>query len=525
MLMIEISTALISVTFNVTTPATVAAIQLHEGKSTPIEFQFSSPFINELSGHYRFIADRPDVANIIATNIDDVGGGGNDRYDFEINPKKIIHNNDNEHQYRGQFIVKGNFLGYCHIELQKRRKTSESIWDTIINSNSLRNNYQLIISIIRDKDLISKIFIYSVAIVVSISYINMGCALDLQAVSDVLRRPIAPAIGLFSQYFCMPLISFALATLLFEETYLKLGIFIFGCSPGGGASNMWTVLVNGNLNLSITMTFLSTMLSIGLMPFWLYTIGRSIFEGTSTSPPFRNIFTTLFTMVIFLGIGLLIKQFLPRVAAVSRRILAPFSGIMIIFIIVFGTYANFYMFKLMTWQMLVAAAINVWCGMFFGFILAYMFRKPLEDMLTIAIETGVQNTGVSIVVLGLSLGQPDADLASAVPVAASIMTPIPLTIAWLVMRKRRFMKKNASGNEIYVNGGVENHVNFGDGKNSEPNSLVSSSTISNHSSQFHQIYKLNLDDEIVEKNTTCSVLTNSNSSDSSQYSSKANLKI
>lgn len=208
MLMIEISTALISVTFNVTTPATatVAAIQLHEGKSTPIEFQLSSPFINELSGHYRFIADRPDVANIIATNIDDDVGGGNDRYDFEINPKKIIHNNDNEHQYRGQFIVKGNFLGYCHIELQKRRKTSESIWDTIINSNSLRNNYQLIISIIRDKDLISKIFIYSVAIVVSISYINMGCALDLQAVSDVLRRPIAPAIGLFSQYFCMPLV-------------------------------------------------------------------------------------------------------------------------------------------------------------------------------------------------------------------------------------------------------------------------------------------------------------------------------
>ena len=80
---------------------------------------------------------------------------------------------------------------------------------------------------------------------------------------------------------------------------------------------MWTVLVNGNLNLSITMTFLSTMLSIGLMPFWLYTLGRTIFEGTSTAPPFRNIFTTLFTMVIFLGIGLLIKQFMPKVAAVS----------------------------------------------------------------------------------------------------------------------------------------------------------------------------------------------------------------
>lgn len=105
--------------------------------------------------------------------------------------------------------------------------------------------------------------------------------------------------------------------MLFNETYLKLGIFIFGCSPGGGASNMWTILVKGNLDLSITMTFLSTLLSIGLMPFWLHTLGRTIYHDVKTSPPFRNIFTTLASMVIFLGIGLLIKRFLPRVAEVS----------------------------------------------------------------------------------------------------------------------------------------------------------------------------------------------------------------
>lgn len=105
----------------------------------------------------------------------------------------------------------------------------------------------------------------------------------------------------------------------------------------------------------------------------------------------------------------------------------------------------------MTWQMLVAAAINVWCGMFFGFTLAYLFRKSTADMLTIAIETGVQNTGVAIVVLGLSLQQPDADLASAVPVAASIMTPIPLTIAWLVIQLRNhFYDKRKLSNILRI---------------------------------------------------------------------------
>lgn len=114
---------------------------------------------------------------------------------------------------------------------------------------------------------------------------------------------------------------------------------------------------------------------------------------------------------------------------------------MIIFIVVFGTYANLYMFRVMTWEMFLATAINVWSGMFIGLALSRSFKKPLEDMIAIAIETGVQNTGVSIVVLILSLPQPDADLASAVPVAASLMTPIPLTIAYFVLKLRRFYTK------------------------------------------------------------------------------------
>jgi sodium-bile acid cotransporter, putative len=40
--------------------------------------------------------------------------------------------------------------------------------------------------------------------------------------------------------------------------FYRFGLFAFGCSPGGSASNIWTVLLGGNLNLSLTMTFIST---------------------------------------------------------------------------------------------------------------------------------------------------------------------------------------------------------------------------------------------------------------------------
>ena len=53
------------------------------------------------------------------------------------------------------------------------------------------------------------------------------------------------------------------------------------------------------------------------------------------------------------------------------------------------------------------------------------------QIIAIAVETGVQNTGIAIVLLLSSLPQPDADLASVVPVCGSIMLFIPLFVWWI----------------------------------------------------------------------------------------------
>ena len=78
----------------------------------------------------------------------------------------------------------------------------------------------------------------------------------------------------------MPLIAFGLgfifpaAELLGQKasTYapMRLGLFVTGCSPGGGASNIWTVMFGGNLDLSITMTAISTFAAFFMMPAWLF---------------------------------------------------------------------------------------------------------------------------------------------------------------------------------------------------------------------------------------------------------------
>ena len=41
-----------------------------------------------------------------------------------------------------------------------------------------------------------------------------------------------------------------------------LALFIYGCSPGGSSSNNWTIIFDGDIDLSAIMTFVSTMSSI-----------------------------------------------------------------------------------------------------------------------------------------------------------------------------------------------------------------------------------------------------------------------
>ena len=88
----------------------------------------------------------------------------------------------------------------------------------------------------------------------------------------------------------------------------------------------------------------------------------------------------------------------------------------------------------MNWRILLAAGFSVWIGFSCGYILSASIRLPMKDRIAISIETGIQNTGTAIVLLGFSLPDPDNDISAVVPVAASIMTPIPLTIVWIAMK-------------------------------------------------------------------------------------------
>lgn len=240
-----------------------------------------------------------------------------------------------------------------------------------------RSNESLNVTILRPQRLIDRLFTFSVIILVSILYINFGAALNLETIKEILRRPVGPIICFVCQFVLMPLTSFGLGFLLFPTAHeMALGLFFTGISPGGGASNMWTLLLGGNIHLSIAMTTISTIAAFGMMPLWIFTLGKLIFDRANLGVPYSKIFMMAFGLVIPLAIGLLIQRFLPRLARLLVRVLKPVSMILILFIIVFAIITNFYIFQLFSWQ--VSCTI-----LFFDMIRKNeMMKKNIYDFVT-----------------------------------------------------------------------------------------------------------------------------------------------
>lgn len=123
---------------------------------------------------------------------------------------------------------------------------------------------QLDVAVIRSMPKIQIIFTIFVAVLVSINNISMGCVISLPTITGVVRKPIAPLIGFACQFLIMPLASYFVGMYAFPDNpNWRLGLFVLGCCPGGTGSNFWTLLFDGDVDLSITMTFFSTIAAMG----------------------------------------------------------------------------------------------------------------------------------------------------------------------------------------------------------------------------------------------------------------------
>ncbi|XP_073827972.1 hepatic sodium/bile acid cotransporter-like [Musca autumnalis] len=376
-------------------------------------------------------------SKVIQIEIDNIDPTWGSNYEFHILPMdmevlRMSHNvisgkdlKAGQTSWKGNFTIEGLFLGYSPVYVQLRRPNEEP--ETALET--------LDVIVLRNVGKMDVAFKFLVGTFVMLLYVNFGAVLELDALKGILLKPIGPAIGFVGQFLIMPVLSFCIGYFLFRDMIeLRLGLFFTGSTPGGGASNIFTVVLSGNLNLSITMTAISNLAAFGMMPLWIFTLGALIFKDGNLIVPYQTIASMSFSLVLPLSIGIVLQKYAPNVAKKMSKILKPVALVFIVFIMGFSFTVNSYIYKLFSWKILIASSALSWIGYLIGWIMAIIFRQSAKDAITIAIETGIQNTGIAMFMLNFTLPQPQADMTSAVPVANSMMTPIPLLLLYVIKK-------------------------------------------------------------------------------------------
>ena len=107
--------------------------------------------------------------------------------------------------WSGSFNLTARFLGYTKVAVKlwsRMNGDGEQMKQLVAESESPQ-----LVSVTRKQRSVDKAFVYTVAILVSVAFINMGCTLDLGVVKSTLKKPVGPVIGFCCQYVFMPLVS------------------------------------------------------------------------------------------------------------------------------------------------------------------------------------------------------------------------------------------------------------------------------------------------------------------------------
>ena len=262
--------------------------------------------------------------------------------------------------------------------------------ETINGRNQSRSsNCTVVLLISQPQRWLDKVFKGSIPFIVIFISIQMGMLLDIDALKEIMRRPVQIVIGFVCQYGFMPLIAFGISKLFHYDPLYGLGLFVVGCCPGGSASNQWTVMFDGDLNLSAFMSFASTVASFFMMPLWLYTLGQYAYlRELKLRIPFVNLAQSLLTIIGPLGIGMLIIHFCPKLKPLVQRVVKPVLLMLIIYFTVFGAFVNWYLFLYIDLRTALTAPFLPWLGFLLGGFFAWVCGQDFKRVVTIGIETG-----------------------------------------------------------------------------------------------------------------------------------------
>ena len=246
-----------------------------------------------------------------------------------------------------------------------------------------------------------------------LAFVMYGVALGIKPHSfvEVFQKPKSVVVGVGCQLILLPLFTFLLALLMDSFGWISwsmaLGMILVASCPGGNISNFISSLSKANIELSVCLTAISTALAVLMTPFnfWLY--GNLFLKFAAVHGevphlviPLWDVFKTIFILLgVPLTLGILTSRYLPKLAEKMKK---PFQYASIVFflaMVVLSFMGNLDAFVKCIKYIFLIVLIHNLLALTIGFNTASIFKLPRRDRRTLTVETGIQNSGLGLVLL------------------------------------------------------------------------------------------------------------------------------
>lgn len=249
---------------------------------------------------------------------------------------------------------------------------------------------------------------------ITLAIIMFGVALGikLEHFTRLAKDPRSVLVGFLSQFVMLPAVTFVLVVLLRNiiTPTIAMGMLLVASCPGGNISNFMSSLAKANVALSVSLTAIATLGAIILTPLNFAVWGGlflKVYHSGSAEvllqplriDPFQMVKVVFILLGIPLIIGMLVNHKLPRLTEKIIKPMKVFSIVAFLGMVAVLFKSNYDFFLKFIKYIFLLVLIQNFLAFMTGFLFSTATRRNNFDRRTITIETGIQNSGLGLVLL------------------------------------------------------------------------------------------------------------------------------
>lgn len=244
------------------------------------------------------------------------------------------------------------------------------------------------------------------ALNICLSIIMFGVALDIKVehFTQLMNQKKAVLTGLFTQFVLLPLVTVILVTLLPINNGMALGMLLVAACPGGNVSNFFTHMARGHVALSVTLTAISSLAAFIITPLNFLLCVSMVPSLAGELKSFEMDFLSLMlNMVSILLLPLIVGMWVSsRYTALSKKISKPIriiSMMLLTAFIVIAVLNNQEGFETYLSNVFWIVLLHNGSALFLSYYFSRALNNPETVNRTVAIETGIQNSGLALILI------------------------------------------------------------------------------------------------------------------------------